>query len=163
VPELRLFTDRPHERFVDFASSRFVVARASGLLTSAGKLEMGDEIPQGTLSPQALRQEYQTPLARIDLLEHALKQPALRQACIERGTYSDFDQKAHAALADYAFGQAEAVPPPTSRARKTKGFSSVQDLEILTRHELADLCTRNRVDPNGNKQVLRERLASLLG
>lgn len=77
-----LLTDRPHSRYVDFLTSRFVVSRDLGLNLGDKKLEMGDEIPAGALSTRALRLEYDA--FHIDLLSYAQTVPALREACARR-------------------------------------------------------------------------------
>ncbi len=80
-----LFCDRPHVDTVDFDTSRFVVSTARGLTVDGKHLEMGDAVPMGVLDARALRLEYEPPLRSIDLLEYAMTQPYLCEACAQRG------------------------------------------------------------------------------
>jgi len=129
---------RPHERFVDFDNSRFVVGKATGLNIPGEKqlqhLEMGDEIPRGVLSAIALRQEYDTPLANIELIEFAMTRPELREACARRGV---------------------TLTPP-------KPIVVLPDLNKLSHEELILLCTEQGVEHRGSAATLRKRLAATL-
>jgi hypothetical protein len=82
---MRLLCERPHVKDVDFANERFVVSTAVGLELGGPRLEMGDEVPHGALGAYALQCEYDRPLCRIELLEYAMGNPELREACARRG------------------------------------------------------------------------------
>jgi hypothetical protein len=95
-----LLCDRPPARFVDW-TSRFVVCKGVGLTVGEKHLEMGDEVPAGVLSAEALRQVYDTPLALIQLIEFAWTIPPLREACARRGvTYDITPSKPQVVLPD---------------------------------------------------------------
>jgi len=79
MPGPRLLCTRPLFRELDHGSARFVVAKACGLTVNGQHLEMGQEVPPGTLNRYALECEYQTPLARIDELNYALTIDGLRE------------------------------------------------------------------------------------
>jgi len=127
--------DRPNARFVDW-TSRFVVGKGVGLNVSGKHLEMGDEVPGGVLSADALRQVYDTPLALIELIEFAWKNPELREACARRGVTLD-------------------ITPP-------KPQIVLPDLTELTRDELILLCGELGVPADGTAKSLRQRLSALV-
>lgn len=126
--------DRPLSKFVDFETSRFVVATGVGLNIGGKHLEMGDEIPKGIVSADALRCEYEPPLSRIQLLEFALKDEVLLEACTRRGTLE----------------------------AQTKPEIIIPNFEKLTRKELVLLCEEQHLPFHGSKTDLCQRLTSAL-
>ena len=136
MSELNLWCSRPHVKDVNFETSRFVVSSGSGLKLGDVCLEMGDEIPPGSLSAYALRCEYDA-TRRIELLSFALTLPHLREACARRGVKTFVEE------------------PP-----KPKMF--VPDLKGLSREELADICTQHGLSTHGTSKQLRNRITTLL-
>jgi len=141
--DTKLYCSRPHVKSVDFQASRFVVR--TPITVSGRRLEMGDLVPEGELSEDALRQEYDRPLRRIELLEYALSDPDLREACARRGL------DVSGVLTDHNVPD----PPPTS--------SPTLNLDSLDKDQLADLCKANGLPTHGSRKALRDRLAALLG
>lgn len=90
---LVLLCDRPHVRTVDFRNSRFVVSKAIGLNVDGRHLEMGDDVPVGVLSEEALRQIYDTPLRLIETFEFAQQIPELHQAYLHRHQIDSMDSE----------------------------------------------------------------------
>lgn len=138
--------DRPHERFVDFAASRFVVSMECGLEVDGRVLERGEEVPSGVLEPDALRQVYQRPLRRIELIEYAFNDPDmvdLREACARKGVVLQQET-------------AEA-------SRPTARESLLQELASLSKADLVKLAKSNGVPTNGSASDIRDRLADLAG
>lgn len=88
---IMLFCDRPHVKEVDFAAVRLIVSTASGLNVNGQHLVMGDEVPRGVLSIEALRQIYEPPLRLVETVEYAREDPSLVEACQRQGTNLDFD------------------------------------------------------------------------
>ena len=141
---MNLLCDRPHARFVDFKTSRFVVAKTRGMQLGDRKLEMGDEVPPGALNAEALRQEYEPWMANIETVDYAreMADPTLREACARRGVSLERGSVA---------AQVAAAPA-----------SSVVDLDALTQQEMKELCKRYGQPTSGNRAVLRDRLATIL-
>jgi hypothetical protein len=79
-----LLCDRPHAKTIDFDNSRFVVGKICGLNVNGRHLERGDEIPRGALSASSLREIYEPPLSLIEILEFAVRDESLLQACLRR-------------------------------------------------------------------------------
>lgn len=79
-----LLCDRPHAKTVDFDNSRFIVGKICGLNVQGRHLERGDEIPRGALSASSLREIYEPPLSLIEVLEYAVRDESLLQACLRR-------------------------------------------------------------------------------
>jgi hypothetical protein len=135
---LRLLCDRPRACDVDFNTSRFVVSKACGITVGDRKLELGEEVPKGVLSANALRMEYEPPLSHLELLEYIwLSDPNLREACARRGVSFDI------------------TPKPKSKV-------VLPDLDKLNRGELVLLCELNGLSTDGTKQQLRKSLTALL-
>lgn len=128
---------RPHEKFVDFYAGRFVVCKWRGLELGHAKLECGDELPSGALSERALRLAYRA--RRIETVEYAATDPTLREACAQRGVSLD----------------AKALQPAAP-------VKISNDLDKLSRAELAKLCEKYAINTNGSKDDLRQRLATLV-
>lgn len=147
----RLFSERPDERKLDFATERFVVARSSGLTVNGVKLGIGQEVPKGTLSPDALRREYQRPLCNIDTIPWALKDPLTRKLCIENGVVTE--QEALVLLGE---APPQETPKPAAKA-------DLMSLDHLSRKELYDLCEQHGLKLHGDKEQLKARLARHLG
>jgi hypothetical protein len=149
-----LLCDRPHERSIDFETSRFIVSKATGLDVNGIHLEMGDEVPEGGLSPRALRQVYEPPLSLIESLDYvkSMDDPYLREACARRGIVLEDSQQPPTE---------PATEPITVEAPKPK-FKAAQ-LDKLTRNGLVALCAKNGLPTDGNKSDLRSRLETLLG
>lgn len=80
-----LLCNRPHVDSVDFTDARLIVSKSCGLDLGERHLEMGDEIPRGVLSVEALRLIYDTPLRLIETLDYAVQDPSLLEACLRRG------------------------------------------------------------------------------
>ena len=80
-----LLCDRKHAKEVDFANSRFVVAKSCGVNAGGHRYEYGDEIPEGTLTEEALRRIYEPPLHLIETIEFAVREPQLLDALLRRG------------------------------------------------------------------------------
>jgi hypothetical protein len=80
---MTMLCDRPHVRFVDFWSSRFVVSADRGLNTGVVRLERGDLIPVDALDARSLRMEYELHVIELEsfVREH---DPDLREACARR-------------------------------------------------------------------------------
>lgn len=78
---LLLLCNRPHEKTVSFQTARFVAATARGLKMGERRLEMGEEIPHGSLSTIALRELYALPMRVIELVDYAVTVPGLAEAC----------------------------------------------------------------------------------
>ncbi len=127
---------RPHTRTIDYDASRFVVSKECGLDTDAGHLEYGDEVPRGLLSANALRQVYEPPLSRIELLEYAVTIPDLREACARRGVKLQDD------------------PEPELAAKP--------DFNAMDKKDLIAYCQQNRIpfDKKDDATKLRKRLAA---
>lgn len=164
MSDLRLICSRPHPKEVDFRSSRFVVSTAAGLLVSGTKLERGDLIPDGVLSETALRQEYEKPLARIELLEYAATDASLCEACARRGVdvsgvLADSDSCSAALSAAVSLALPVPVEPAVSDARSD---ALPADLDHLFRQDLIALCQQNGLSTLGSRKQLRDRLAAVL-
>jgi len=129
MPELTLLCSRPHVRDVDFRNSRFVVSTGVGLNVDGVHLEMGDEVPPGSLNEYALASEYDA-TRRIEVLDYAMTLPHLREACARRGVVVEAPQP-------YVF---------------------IPDLSELTVEELTELCSEQGLPTGGNAKALRRRL-----
>ncbi len=127
-PTLNLYCSRPHPKGIDWAATRFVVATWRGLDVDGKHLEMGDEVPPGSLPARSLAEEYAAML-RIETLDHAMTVPALREACARRGV-----------------------------AVEAKPEVFVPDLNDLSLAELVDLCDRRGLGTGGNRKQLLARL-----
>ena len=142
MPEL--MCARPHEKSVDFTAGRFVVCTGRGIdigtVDGVRHLEMGDEVPDGALTEQALRQLYERPVHAIETVEHAATLPHLREACARWGSVAVEEEK-------------EEVQDRGAKLR---------DLDQLSRAQLAALCRRGGLSNVGSRESLRDRLASLL-
>ena len=137
---LTLLCARPHVRFVDFRTERFVVAKICGLDVDGKHLERGDELPKGVLSETALRQIYDTPLRLIETVEFAFTQDeALRTECLARGVQ---------------------LSPVVA---KPKARVIAPDLDRLPYGDLVELCQENGIPHVGNSKQLRARLKALVG
>lgn len=88
-----LLCARPHVKEVDFDIARFIVATASGLNVNGQHLVMGDEVPKGKLSVEALQQIYEPPLRLIETIEYARENPGLVEACTRQGTDLDLPEQ----------------------------------------------------------------------
>lgn len=84
-----MFCERPHPKTIAYTTSRFVVSIGTGRTIAGRKYERGEEIPQGSLSEQAVRCEYEAHF--IDTVEYALsgKDPDLRDACLRKGVVGE--------------------------------------------------------------------------
>jgi hypothetical protein len=142
---MALLCDRPHSRFVDFGASRFVVSTGRGLNISGQKYERGDEVPQGVLSAEALRQQYEPPLRNIELFEFALTDPSLREACARRGINLE-EEVEKAAKASQSAATIEVYP----------------DLDTMTRREMVEFCEQYGLSATGNTHQLRKRITAAL-
>jgi hypothetical protein len=149
MPEL--LCARPHEKNVDFATARFRVCKGSGIdigtVEGVRHLEMGDEVPEGALNEQALRQLYERPVHAIETLEYAAGSSYLCEARAQRE-----------------------VIPLNSECQSEPGESTLseipdplKDLDFLNRKQIADLCYQRGLKTDGTKQQLRSRLATILG
>lgn len=139
----RLLCDRPQFHDLDLDASRFVVGKECGLeVDGVTKLEIGDEIPQGQLDEDTLRQIYEPPLSLIETLKFALGDPILCEACARRGV-------------------AEAAAPPDEAHVVVKKLS-LQEINAMNRDELVALCNQNGISSNGSKHNVRTRLAAFL-
>ena len=129
---LQLLCDRPLFKNLDLQSARFVVRR--GTVTVNGRVyQMGEEIPQGSLTPYALACQYERPTANIDELNYAYTVDGLREACVAHGVKLDAPQ---------------VVKP---------------DLESMDRKALVRLCELYSLDATGTVKALRQRLEAFLG
>jgi len=134
----RLLCDRPYANTVDFETSRFVVSVSGGLAIGDRLVKQGEEVPRGILASRAIRQEYE--LGRIQLFSYAKTDPLLSEACALAGV--DLDAK------------------PALRPRR----SAISDeLDALNRKELAQMCEKYGLSPDGTKVELRDRLAAVVG
>lgn len=151
-----LLCDRPHTRFVDYETSRFVVTTCKGLTVPSGRLEFGDEVPAGALSPDALRQEYEPPLRRIDLIEFAMRDPIFREACARRGVTLEDEPE-----------QPDSKPPSTVSENEqeptVESSSQKLDFDSMKRGALRDFCRLRGINDKGSTGQIRERLRTLLG
>ena len=91
---------------------------------------MGDLVPEGVLSAEALRLEYGAPPANLELLEFAMTLPYLREACARRGVMVE----------------------------EPKPVIMIPDYSTLDREELVLLCSEQGLPTTGNKQQLCKRL-----
>lgn len=123
---------------IDYATSRFVVCKATGLNVAGKHLEMGDEVPRGVLNALTLQTEYEPPLHRIELIEAAIQDPNLREACARRGVVLEASEDP----------KPQVVLPP---------------LDDLDRDELILLCESLGLSTHGNQKQLRKRLETKLG
>jgi hypothetical protein len=144
------FCARPHEKTVDFRTSRFVVGKACGINTSAGHLAMGDEVPSGILSEIALRQLYNAYTAfpgLIETVESALNNPdpVVREACARRGVVLE-----------------NKMQPAEEVERMPVASSALDGLEELNRKQLAQLCGKYDLEASGNRAELIARLKASL-
>ncbi len=137
MPSPTLLCSRPHPKDVDFAHARFIVSTGAGLKIDDKRLVMGDLVPEGSLSADALRQEYDA-TKRIETLDHALEMPYLALAMRERGV------------------TVEKVSEP-----KPEVF--VPDLNELSLAELVDLCAEQGLGTGGNRKQLIARLRQSCG
>ena len=80
MPALRLLCNRPLWRDLEPRSTRFVVGKVCGLQIEGRRLEMGEEVPPGSLTPYALNCVYERPLALIEERNYALTIDGLREA-----------------------------------------------------------------------------------
>jgi len=163
---LRLLCDRPHSSRVDFAASRFVVATGLGLNINGRRLERGDLVPQGEVSADALRREYEPPLRRLELLEYALTDPDLREACASRGVIPEEGNKTlgEAAPPNPALTPTQVVKTSPSDPMDLQTRRSVERLRLegMSGRELVMLCKDAGVSIYGSKDQLRERLLERL-
>jgi len=141
-----MYCDRPHESTIDFADARLVVGTAHGLNVNGRMLAMGEEIPRGALSADALRLEYETPLRRIELLDYAMKDPDLCDAVARHQPQAGVLPKA----------EGEPSPAP-AMARKV-----CPDLNVSWR-ELAKICHGYGLTDRGSKAELQQRIRAHLG
>ncbi len=124
------------------------MAKTCGLIVDGKHLELGDEVPRGALSAEALRCEYEPPLRRIELLDFALQDSELRAICLARGSVSiSFD----AGFSD--------ASDPTGKAP----IYSASYLDSLTRSKLEHLCLKHDLNWHGRKELLRDRLLTVVG
>lgn len=130
--------DRPYANTVDFDTSRFVVSVSGGLVIGGRQINRGEEVPRGILTPRTLRQEYE--LGRIQTFAFARTDKLLCEACAQAGV--DLDVK------------------PAMRPRRT---ALSDELDTLNRKELAQMCEKYGLSPDGTKNELRDRLASVVG
>lgn len=137
---LSLFCARPHVRTVDPRTARFVVGKVCGLDVNGRHLEMGEEVPRGVLSDEAIRQIYDTPLRRIETIEFAFQDEALRAECLRHGVQIE---------------KPRAEEPAPAPARP--------DLDELDFPELVRLCKKYHLSHVGNTRQLRQRLSAVLG
>lgn len=139
-----LFCSRPHPRYVDYETSRFVVTTACGLNVSGSRLERGDEMPRGALSANALRLEYQA--HHIETAEYAKSIPALAEACASRGV------------------SLEPEPPSQSASAASRQSAPVkiQWLGSMSRKQLVEMCEKHELSSIGNKDELVERLSAVV-
>ena len=131
-----MLCDRPNPNTLDYNTLRFVVSRGIGLDVMGKHLEMGDEIPKGTLSAVTLRELYEF-RPGIETLEFAMTDSTLREACARRGVSLE-----------------ESTPPVPQ--------SVLPDLEKLGTRELVILCEENGLSPHGNRSQLKKRLLNFL-
>lgn len=139
-----MLCDRPLARNVDFVNSRFVVCTGSGLQLAGRRLERGEEVPRGILSPDDLRMAYELPLRQIEVLEFALEDPSLREACAR---FDVFENKAE--------GKKE--EPPSQPPKKSRS-QLVKELEAMSRSRLDSLAKENGVSSSGSTKQVRSRL-----
>jgi len=114
---MRLLCARPHGKEVDFENGTFVVSKSCGLDTGSAHLEYGDEVPSGMLDARTLRQLYEPPLSRIELVGFVFSEngdPELRAAVIRRCP-NTVEEKPVAAVPNRA-----PLPPPIQVAHKGK-------------------------------------------
>ena len=134
----RLLCDRPFANTVDFDTSRFVVSVSGGLAIGDRHVGQGEEVPRGILPSRVLRQEYE--LGRIQTFSFAKNDSLLCEACARAGV--DLDAK------------------PAMRPRRT---ALSDELDTLNRKELAQMCEKYGLSPDGTKNELRDRLAAVVG
>jgi hypothetical protein len=152
-----LLCDRPHSRFVDFKTSRFVVGRGSVKIGDK-TFERGEEIPRGALDPDVMRMEYEPPLARVEVLEHALKDPDLREACARSGVLVEDPENMEEPPASRQEG--EQNPPEEKPVASGSKTTAVHDLERMSRFDLEKLAKKRGLKPPyGNALQLRKRLS----
>jgi len=116
-----------------------VVAKVCGLDVDGKHLERGDEVPKGVLSETALRQIYDTPLRRIETVEFAFEDEALRTECLTRGVQLS----------------------PSPKVELPKAHVISPDLDRLPYGDLVELCRENGISHVGNSKQLRARLRLL--
>ena len=146
--QLMLFCERPHAKDVDFDRSRFVVCVGVGLNVAGKHLEIGDEIPKGSLTALALRQEYEA-AHRIESLTFASTVPSLREACARRGVAFDADPEL-----------VPKAPRPEPEPPAPKVF--LPDLADLSREDLVEMCIANGLTTHGKNDALYRRVKSFL-
>lgn len=157
MSEAHLLCSRPHARYVDFKTSRFVVGIWRGLNVGGSHLEMGDEIPQGVLSPDALQREYEAPPRTIELLEYALTVPSLREACARRGVGTK------ATLSpDAVPGSPGSTPPPVDPPPPERPKSKAAEVEAMTKDEVLGYCKKHKLPVHGTYKQIRERILAHL-
>jgi len=139
--------DRPHARVVDFETERFVVSIASGLDTSIGHLNRGQELPSGLLDSRTLRIEYEH--HKIQLVRHAKNDPLLSEACALNGVV----------LEDAPEQASQETPDQAAPAPRTK---VLDDLEKMDRAKLVVLCRKFNLSTDGSKTELCARLSSVV-
>jgi hypothetical protein len=167
--ELKLFCSRPHAKMIDFRTARFVVSKSCGLdADGVHHLEMGDAVPEGLLSEAALRQIYEPPLSRIEVLEHALKDPELLGACVQRGTIPNWTKESEPEPEPVVEPATDTMqltqPPKPIRPPVRVGKPTLaESLETMTWVELTTLCRKNHVRHDGTKADLRQRLIASVG
>jgi hypothetical protein len=137
-----LLCDRPHPDHVNYETSRFVVSDEYGISLGHTRLVRGDEVPRGALTARELWLEYQA--FHIETCEFAAKDDDLREACARRGV-------------DLGTGEAHA---PVEEQKSSQPIR--QQLEQLTRSQLAKLCEQNGLDAEGTKQELRDRILAIV-
>lgn len=135
-----LLCERPHPRFVDFETSRFVVSIGRGLDLASGHLPFGAEIPKGSLNSRALQQEYGC--HRIETVQFAQKIPNLREACARMGV--DLGQ-------------------PVALRHSAPKPELLDELHAMKRAELSTLAQKYGVSSDGSKADIIQRLSPLLG
>jgi hypothetical protein len=138
MPALHLYSSRPELRHLDLNIARFVVSMACGLTVDGKHLEMGEELPRGSLTPYALACQYERPLRRIEEVTYAFTVEGLREACEAHGV----------APAPPAVPATEIVTP---------------DLNALDRDGMIGLCELYGLPASGTMRQMRQRLEDFLG
>jgi hypothetical protein len=162
-----LLCARPHVKTVDFRASRLVVGRGAGIDigTSEGvrHLEMGEEVPAGVLNDYTLRCLYDAPVRAIETLDYALTIPRFREACARKGIVgADVKIERTPEPAEHAVPAALSETAEPEDANPSKVFVSSEELDLLGKKQLSDLCYKSGLRIDGTKQMLRDRLAAAL-
>lgn len=146
MPELSLLCARPHAQIVDFDASRFVVSTGRGIDVAIDNevrhLTLGDEVPPGALNSIALRQLYEA-THEIETLEYALTLDWLRDAVAQRAAQG-------------------APAPDMTIPSRAEALAKVDELQSLSRQQLAVMCRKAGLNAEGTRRELRERLSSVL-